>query len=158
MDSKTVVWGIGNEIMGDDAAGLYTAGIIKGRNIPWIITFLCGTLPENYTATLERIRPETLLIIDAADMGKKAGDTRLLRIPEIGGSSFSTHGIPIGVLLAPFEKLFRIRIIAIQPLRSRLGEGISPPVRAAAKSAADAVCERRWGNIPALQRENLSPR
>jgi len=158
VDRITVVWGVGNEIMGDDAAGIYAAGLVRRRNIPWIRVFDCGTLPENYIYPLEKIRPDTLLIIDAADIGVEPGEIRLLKTDETGGAAFSTHGIPIGVLLAPFEPGLRVRILAIQPLGTRLGDEMSPPVRAAAERAAEAVCSRSWGRFPPIQRENLSPR
>ncbi|MDO9508846.1 MAG: hydrogenase 3 maturation endopeptidase HyCI [Thermovirgaceae bacterium] len=154
----TVVWGVGNEMMGDDAAGIYAAELVRSKKIPWIRVFLCGTLPENYISPLEKISPGTLLIIDAADMGIKPGEIRLLKTGEIGEAAFSTHGIPIGVLLAPFEPGLRVRILAIQPLGTRLGDEISQPVRIAAEKTAGAVCDRSWGNFPQLQRENLSPR
>lgn len=158
MKPVTVVWGVGNEIMGDDAAGIYAAGLVRKRNIPWIRVFDCGTLPENYISPLEKILPETLLIIDAADIDAEPGEIRLLRINETCGAAFSTHGIPVDVLLAPFEPGLRIRILAIQPLSTRLGDEMSPPVRSAAERAAVAVCSRSWGRFPPLQRENLSPR
>ena len=158
MPATTMVWGMGNEIMGDDAAGIYCAGLIRDRNIPWIKVFLCGTLPENYLCTIERIRPETLLLVDAADMGISPGEVRLLSLSDIGGAAFSTHGIPADLLLRPHESSVRIRIIGIQPLETVPGAGISPRVRSAALMAADAVCGRYWGRIPALQRQNRSPR
>ena len=158
MHSVTAVWGVGNEIMGDDAAGICSARLIKRKDLPWIKVFLCGTLPENYISPLERLSPKTLLIIDAADIGERAGEFRLLRISDIGGTAFSTHGIPLGILLAPLEPKILIRIIAIQPLETKLAGNISPQVRAAARKVASAVCENSWENIPPLQRQNLSPR
>jgi len=158
MPGRTLIWGIGNEIMGDDAAGLFCAELLRQRNIPWIHVCLCGTLPENYICTIERIHPETLLLLDASDMGLPPGETRLLSLSDIGGTAFSTHGIPADVLLSPYEASVRIRIIGIQPLRNTPGAGISPQVRSAAERAADAVCRRSWGNIPAFQRQNRSPR
>ena len=107
---------------------------------------------------LEKISPWTLLIIDAADMGEKAGEIRLLRISDISGAAFSTHGIPLGILLAPFEARIHIRIIAIQPLDTGLSLEISPQARSAARKVADAVCQNRWDSFQPFQRQNLSPR
>lgn len=158
MHPVTAIWGVGNEIMGDDAAGIFAAELIRKRGLPWIRVFICGTLPENYIATLGTLSPKTLLIIDAADMGERAGDIRLLRVADIGGAAFSTHGFPLGVLLAPFESRIQIRIIAIQPLDTRLGCKISRQIRSAARKVAEAVCEGSWESLPPFQRENLSPR
>lgn len=158
MHPVTAVWGVGNEIMSDDAAGIRSARLIEKRNLPWISVFICGTLPENYIAPLEKLSPGTLLIIDAADMGERAGEIRLLKISDIGGAAFSTHGLPLGMLLAPFEAKIRIRMIAIQPLDTRLGGKMSHQVRRAVQAAATAVCDNSWESFPSLQRQNLSPR
>ncbi len=158
MDQTTVVWGVGNEIMGDDAAGVRTAELIMERRIPWIRVSLCGVLPENHIAPLREISPGLLLVIDAADIGGRPGDIRLLKASDAAGAVFSSHGIPVGVLLAPFEKTTRIVIIAIQPQNIGLGEVLSRPVAEAVKTVADAVCDGTWEEFPYLHSENLSPR
>jgi hydrogenase 3 maturation protease len=158
MPPLTVVWGVGNEIMRDDAAGIRAAELVRERGLPWIRVSICGVLPENHIAPLREISPRLLLVIDAADFGEKPGEIRLLRVCDIGGSVFSSHGIPIGVLLEPFEKNTRIVIIAIQPQDTGLGEGLSQPVAKAVKSVAGAVCDGTWENFPFIHSENLSPR
>ena len=144
--------------MGDDAAGIWAARMVMERGLPWIRVFLCGVLPENHIAPLRQSPPERLLIIDAADFGGEPGDIRLLGIRDVAGAVLSSHGIPLGVLLAPFEEKTCIRIIAIQPMYTGLREGLSPPVEKAARKAAEAVCSGTWDRFPPLHSENLSPR
>lgn len=158
MKVPTFVWGVGNEIMGDDAAGICAARMVMERDLPWIRVFLCGVLPENHMTPLREAPPERLLIMDAADFGGEPGDIRLLETRDIAGAVLSSHGIPIGVLLAPFEEKIFIRIIAIQPLYTGLREGLSPPVEKAVRKAAAAVCSGTWDRFPPLHSENLSPR
>ncbi|HCR38699.1 MAG TPA: hypothetical protein DIV80_04410 [Synergistaceae bacterium] len=158
MNVPTFVWGVGSEIMGDDAAGIWAARMVMERGLPWIRVFLCGVLPENHIAPLRQSPPERLLIIDAADFGGEPGDIRLLGIRDVAGAVLSSHGIPLGVLLAPFEEKTCIRIIAIQPMYTGLREGLSPPVEKAARKAAEAVCSGTWDRFPPLHSENLSPR
>jgi hydrogenase 3 maturation protease len=144
--------------MGDDAAGICAARMVMERGLPWIRVFLCGVLPENHIAPLRQSPPERLLIIDAADFGGEPGDIRLLGIRDVAGAVLSSHGIPLGVLLASFEEKTCIRIIAIQPMYTGLREGLSPPVEKAARKAAEAVCSGTWDRFPPLHSENLSPR
>ncbi len=158
MEGLTFVWGMGNELMGDDAVGIRAAEMVKARALPWVRVFLCGVLPENHLAPLRETPPESLIIIDAADCGGEPGETRLLRLQDVEGSALSSHGIPLSILLAPFEGVTRVRIIAIQPAFTGLREGLSPPVEAAAASVAKAVCDGTWVEFPPLHSENLSPR
>jgi len=159
MKGLTFVWGMGNELMGDDAVGIRAAEMVKTRALPWVRVFLCGVLPENHLAPLREAPPENLIIIDAADCGGEPGETRLLGLRDVEGAALSSHGIPLSVLLAPFEGgATRIRIIAIQPAFTGLREGLSPPVETAAARVAEAVCNGTWGEIPPLHSENLSPR
>lgn len=158
MEGLTFVWGIGNELMGDDAAGIQAAEMVEARALPWIRVFLCGVLPENHLAPLRENLPENLLIIDAADCGCEPGEIRLLGLRDVEGAAFSSHGIPLSILLAPFEGVTRVRIIAIQPAFTGLREGLSPPVEAAAACVAKAVCDGTWIEFPPLHSENLSPR
>ena len=158
MKGLTFVWGMGNELMGDDAVGIRAAEMVKTRALPWVRVFLCGVLPENHLAPLREAPPENLIIIDAADCGGEPGEARLLGLRDVEGAALSSHGIPLSVLLAPFEGATRIRIIAIQPAFTGLREGLSPPVETAAARVAEAVCNGTWGEIPPLHSENLSPR
>lgn len=158
MERLTFVWGMGNELMGDDAAGIRAAEMIKARALPWIRVFLCGVLPENHIAPLRENPPETLLVIDAADFDGEPGEIRLLGLNDVEGSLLSSHGIPLSVLLAPFEEGIRISIIAIQPAFTGFWEGLSPAVETAAGRAAEAVCSGAWDEFPSLHSENLSPR
>jgi hydrogenase 3 maturation protease len=124
------VWGIGNTLLGDDAIGPMVSIQLGGID--------CGTTPENYTSKLRKIPPETLIIIDAAEMGLKAGSVRMLNFDDLGDSIVTSHGIPLSVLFEQFRKTVNIFFIGIQPKQTNLGEPISTEV----KAAADFIVEK----------------
>ena len=104
---------IGNPQGGDDALGPYIARKLKQLNIDVVN---CGTTPENYTSIIKQINPKKLIIIDAAEMGLKPGEIRIIPKKKIGVMTISTHGIPISVLMNYLEEYIEeVILIAIQP-------------------------------------------
>ena len=97
------------------------------------------------------------MVADAADMGLPGGSVRRMNLEDTGGITFSSHGIPLSVLLEPFKNSVEIRVIGIQPERRGFGEGLSPEVSRAVQSVAQAIREGRTGELERYQ-ENLSPR
>lgn len=104
---------IGNPEGGDDAAGPYIADKLKETDIDVID---CGITPENYTSVVKQKKPKTLIIIDAADMGLKSGEIRIVPKEKIGVMTISTHGIPVSVLMKYLEQYVKkVILIGIQP-------------------------------------------
>ena len=76
----------------------------------------CGTTPENYTSVIKQINPKKLIIIDAADMGLKPGEIRIVPKEKIGVMTISTHSIPTSVLMNYLEQYVKeVILIGIQP-------------------------------------------
>lgn len=135
-DIKTsvLIWGIGNVLLGDDAAGPYIASRVGGTD--------CGTTPENYIAKLRKLdktRRHTLIIVDAADMGDNAGTTRRLSADEMRGAAITSHGVPLTLLLEPFADNIDIIFIGIQPKQMELGAPMSNEVEAAAEKLVEKL-------------------
>jgi hydrogenase 3 maturation protease len=104
---------IGNREGGDDAIGPYIADKLKDSDIKVID---CGTVPENHTGAVKKYNPNNLVIVDAADMGLKSGEIRIIPKDKIGVMHVSTHGIPVSVLINYLEKYVKnIIFIGIQP-------------------------------------------
>lgn len=103
---------IGNPHGGDDAVGPYIAKKLKQLNIDVVD---CRTTPENYTNVIKQLNPKKLIIIDAAEMGLKPGEIRIVPKKKIGVMTISTHGLPISVLMEYLEKYVKeVILIAIQ--------------------------------------------
>lgn len=103
---------IGNPQGGDDAVGPYIAKKLKQLNIDVID---CRTTPENYTNVVKQLNPKRLIIIDAAEMGLKQGEIRIVPKEKIGVMTISTHGLPVSLLMDYLEKYVKeVILIAIQ--------------------------------------------
>jgi hydrogenase 3 maturation protease len=133
--------GIGNSRHGDDALGPVFARAF--RHPDWCC-INAGTVPENYTGLVRRLRPDLLVFLDAADMGLTPGALRRLEPGQIHGLGFGTHAPSLGQLaeyLADCAK--RIVILGIQPAATTPGIRLSLPVRTALQSLARSLARNQ---------------
>ena len=96
--SRVAILGCGSPFRGDDAAGSRIAellGDLRGR----ARAFVGGTAPENLTGEIKRYNPDLILVIDAVDMSLPPGETQLILSEEIGGVTFSTHILPLSIIM-----------------------------------------------------------
>ena len=109
-----VLLGVGNEMNGDDAIGVYVARKFKCDGWKAIDG---ATVPENYVGEVKKLKPEKVVIVDAADMGLKAGEIRIVPKEKIARATFSTHSIPLSLFVSHLEKYTnaKIYLIGIQP-------------------------------------------
>ncbi|MCL2343813.1 MAG: hydrogenase 3 maturation endopeptidase HyCI [Firmicutes bacterium] len=147
-DAKRVaVLGCGSVLAGDDAAGMRVAERLTelGAAAPrGDVRVYCGsTAPENFSGEIKRFGPDVLLVIDAADMGLRPGGTALIPVEEITGASFSTHMLPLRILLDYLrgECGCRACLLGIQGGCMEFGNGMTPPVSAAVDTVADMLRE-----------------
>jgi len=129
---RVAVLGIGNELNGDDAAGVLAARTLAARTEPRedLLIVEAGVAPENFTGTLRRFRPDLVLEIDAAEMGKAPGAAVWLDWRETDGLSASTHTLPPSVLASFLASDLgcQVALIGIQPAETGLGIPVSPAV------------------------------
>jgi hydrogenase 3 maturation protease len=154
---------IGSELRGDDAAGLLVADHLERllshakprspqrekRRLapvrlgvkPTVGVFRGHTAPENYTGAIRKYAPTHLVIVDAADLGQKPGHIQLLEPEQIGGVSFSTHQMPLSVLLDYLKTSFEFKavVLTIQPMQMDYDRPVTPAVRSAARRLAAAL-------------------
>ena len=155
--NQTILWCIGSPILLDDGAGPALFSELEAFPAEGVVPVNCETTPENQLAPLSKNPPQVLMVADAADMGLPGGSIRRMSLEDTGGITFSSHGIPLSLLLEPLKKSVEIMIIGIQPERRGFGEGLSPEVSRAVQSVAQAIREGRTGELERYQ-ENLSPR
>jgi hydrogenase 3 maturation protease len=138
---------IGNPQGGDDAVGPYIARKLKELNINVID---CGTTPENYTSVVKQINPKKLIIIDAADMGLKPGEIRIVPKEKIGVMTISTHGIPTSVLMNYFEKYIKeVILIGIQP-QNMSGE-MTTKIKEKARFLVESIKDKKINTLSVLK-------
>ena len=155
--NKTILWCIGSPILLDDGAGPALFSELEAFPAEGVVPVNCETTPENWIAPLSKNPPQVLMVADAADMGLPGGSVRRMNLEDTGGVTFSSHGIPLSLLLEPLKKSVEIEVIGIQPEKRGFGEGLSPEVSRAVQSVAQAIREGRTGELERYQ-ENRSPR
>jgi hydrogenase 3 maturation protease len=133
---RVCVLGVGNRMRGDDGAGSWVAERLAGRvSVP---VFDGGTAPENYLEKIAALRPDVVLIIDAADFGGSPGDLRLIRAETAGPGGLSTHALSLA-LTAEYLRArgpTAVYLLAIQPAGAGLGRQPSEAVQRAVEQVA----------------------
>lgn len=146
--AKVAFLGIGSELRGDDACGIMVAENLKayirkrsvGRKFK---VFIGGTAPENITGEIKRFHPAHLVLVDAADLGKRAGQVRLIGPEEAGGISFCTHQLPIKIMVDYLVQSIgcAITIIGVQPKKIDFAAPVSLPMQTAVRVVSGALKE-----------------
>jgi len=124
-----VLLGIGHPLRGDDAAGIELARRLKEGGSGSVIE--AGSSPENYLRGAISLRPEIILIADAALLQQQPGAWRLLKRDEISSGSVSTHDTSLGTLMEFIEKESGAEayLLGIQPKNRGWGSSLSEEVK-----------------------------
>ncbi len=138
------VVGIGQELNGDDAAGVRVARALLKRqragssNAPRpaplsLLVVEAAHAPENCTGAIRRFAPDLVLVVDAAEMGDPPGTIRWLDWREAAGLDASTHTLSASMLARYLiaELSCEVGVIGIQAQDTSFGAPVSPPVRRA---------------------------
>lgn len=131
--------GVGSVLCRDDGAGLFAIDEIKKQPESERLLLLKGeSAPENFTGVIKNFAPDALFIIDAAYMDMPAGSVQLLPYEKAAGLSFSTHMLPLPLMMdyIAAECGCRCYVIGIQPENTEQGIGVSPRVREGARLLA----------------------
>lgn len=141
LSGRVVIACIGNEMRGDDGVGPFLARLIKETQQVRVID--CGETPENFLGKVIGLKPEKVVVIDAAYFGGKAGDVKLVSREEITGGGASTHDAILTVFADYIEgeSCAQVFFLAIQPESTKMGEALSEPVAMAAKKLASVINE-----------------
>ena len=140
---KAAVIGIGNIIKGDDGLGPKLIAMLKERGVKAPL-FDCGTAPENYIFPVLTTSCDTVIMVDAADLGLAPGSASVIGIDQISKVSFSTHNPSPRLftdLLTTGKEDLNIFFIAVQPKSMVLGEALSAEVVDGLDALAEALCE-----------------
>lgn len=138
--TKVVVLGIGNELRGDDAAGVLVArALLKKRRT--LVVIEGGSAPENFTGVIIKAKPSHVVLVDAAHMELEPGAIRIVAPQSIDGASFSTHTLPAGVIISYLKRSIECEVITIgiQPKQTEFGTTVAPEVTMAVARVAKAL-------------------
>ncbi|HSW38330.1 MAG TPA: hydrogenase 3 maturation endopeptidase HyCI [Acidobacteriota bacterium] len=124
-----VLLGAGNPLRGDDGAG--PALIRRLRNRTNATLFECEDVPENYLGDIVKTRPDTIVVVDAVNLGMKPGAAAILDEENLQSVGWSTHHASLRPLIKYLKANTQaeIFVLGIQPKSTELGRKISPEVR-----------------------------
>jgi hydrogenase 3 maturation protease len=145
---RIAVVGVGNELNGDDAAGVLAARRLhrkldKTAGSDRILVVEAGLAPENFSGVLRRFRPEIVILLDAVWFDGKAGATVLLEGGQLAGFGASTHLQPLSTLAGFLKEELgcEVWLIGIQPQHLDFGRPMSAAVRNACRRLAAGLAD-----------------
>lgn len=148
MSPRSLIVCLGNELVGDDGAGLAVHDALAGRSLPEDVRLVRMGL-----GGLELLREldgeELLVVVDAVALGGPPGTIHVREgasLPGAARAAVSAHGIgtaealAVGRLLEPDRVPRRVVLVGIEGRRfDELGTGLTPDVASAVRTAAAAV-------------------
>jgi len=144
---EVVLMGVGNDLRGDDACGVMLGERLEASvGCPVFVTF---DLPEDYAVKAADLRPELVLILDAADFGGEPGQVRLIRAQDIPPTPGVTHRPSLEMVAAFLEmdagaETWRRRWVDGDADRAAgRRPGMTPPARAAGDGARRREAARK---------------
>jgi len=144
---KTAILGCGSILRGDDAAGYCIAERLSG--LSGNARAFCGSsAPENLTGEIKRFRPDTLLVVDAADIKQPPGTVALIPPDSVSGATFSTHMLPLRVMLDYLRREIgcKIYLLGIQAASLETGTEMTPEVSSAVEDIVSVLLELLAGD------------
>ncbi|GKX53339.1 hydrogenase maturation peptidase HycI [Budvicia aquatica] len=114
---KHVVLAVGNNMMGDDGAGPLLYDMMTQNPIADWYAIDGGSAPENSVHQVRELKPELLVLVDAADMELDPGQIRIIDADSIAEMFImSTHNLPLNFLIDQLkEDIPQVIFIGIQP-------------------------------------------
>lgn len=144
---KIVVAGIGNPIRQDDYVGLKIVEGLQGKVPKNVCLLECETVPESFLLDIEEFHPTHVLIVDAAFLGLKPGETSLLEAEKIVNyPAVTSHLLPMRIFCEYVKQATgaKIGLLLIEPKGMEFAEGLSVEVQATAekltKILVDLLC------------------
>jgi coenzyme F420 hydrogenase subunit delta len=149
MHKDTLVLGCGNILFGDDGFGSSVAEHLQNRTIlPKNVSVLnvgTGVRGMLFDLVLSEQRPRKIIVVDAVDMGRKAGEVFKIHIDELPKNKtddFTLHEMPTSNLLQELKDFCNVEVIIVAGQIESIPEFVRPGLSdALAKSVAVAAEE-----------------
>lgn len=143
LTARVCLVGIGNPDRGDDGFGARLAEAVRTLGYPDVI--VAERTPERYMTQLSRGDFQTVLFLDAVEMGAAPGGVVLLEGREIAARypQVSTHKLSLGALarLIETEGSTRVFLLGVQPQSVDHASGLSEPVQTTLEVLRDLLAE-----------------
>lgn len=146
---KTLVLGCGNVLLGDDGFGPRVADELQHNYFhPDTVKVVnAGSRVRNilFDVTLSETKPERIIIVDAIDDGRSAGEIFELpinEIPEKKIDDFSMHQIPTSNLLKELKEFCNVEVTIIVCQIENSPKEVTDSVSEKISEAIPVACER----------------
>jgi hydrogenase 3 maturation protease len=137
---KVAVIGVGSVLCADDAAGMLFIKKLQQqlKDCPRLLLVAGSTAPENFTGQLKSFGPDCLIFVDAAQVGRDAGEVALIPLDKIKEISLSTHMLPLSFMFNYLKQEIdcSIVLIGIQPASTQMGDEMDEKVKRAVEALA----------------------
>jgi hydrogenase maturation protease len=124
----------------DDFVGSFIVKALMDRG--WtdeVVLFDAEDGIEWVISKIAEANPKRLILLDACEMNASPGEVALIPLAQTSYPFFTTHGIPLKLLVGKVLPSVETWVLAIQPGRMGLNEGLSPAVLAAANSVSSFI-------------------
>ncbi|MBN1244277.1 hydrogenase 3 maturation endopeptidase HyCI [Candidatus Bathyarchaeota archaeon] len=141
---RVVVAGIGNPIRRDDFVGVKIVQDLEGKVSEKVNLLECETVPESFMQEIVDLKPSHVLLIDAAILGLKPGETRLVFPEQITAfPAVTTHVLPLRIFCEYITKMTeaKIALLLIEPESTEFGESLTSTVQAVAEKITKILLE-----------------
>lgn len=141
VNGQVVIAGVGNPMRGDDGVGPYLISLLQGRTGAALLD--CGDVPENFLGRIVALEPDTIVVVDAADLEAEPGALGVIEREDFASTSFSTHNPS----LEPFARYLELETgadifaLGIQPRATEFDSGLSSDVESTAEVLAGMLSE-----------------
>ena len=142
-----LVLGCGNILFGDDGFGPAVIEHLK-RNykVPdnaCVLDVGTGARQILFTLVLSEKKPESIIIVDAVDFGRKPGEIfeiPLEEIPAIKTDDFSIHQVPSSNLLRELRDFCNVKVTILVCQVGHIPESVQPGLSEPVKKAIPGLC------------------
>jgi hydrogenase 3 maturation protease len=124
-----VIVGMGNTLRSDDGVGSLLASALGG-SVSYIV-YEVGVSLENYLGKIVKDKPDSIVLVDAARIGRAPGECGIFELSQVETASFfTTHNASLSMALRYLQKNLKADIILllIQPQTTAFGDTLSPEV------------------------------
>ena len=139
---RVVVAGIGNPIRRDDFVGVKVVQGLQGKVSSAVCLFECETVPESFMQEIVDFKPSHVLLVDAAVLGLKPGEVRLVFPEQVEGfPAVTTHVLPLRIFCEFVARMSgaKIALLLVEPEDTGFGEGLTATVEAVAEKTTEML-------------------
>lgn len=141
---RVVIAGIGNPIRMDDFVGVKIVQDLRRKVSGSVLLIECETVPESFIQQILDFNPTHVLLIDAAMLGLKPGESRLIGPARLADfPAFSTHVLPLRIFCEYLAKSAKaeIALLLIEPKKTDFGEGLTSKLCASAQNIVNLLLQ-----------------